>query len=117
VTLAADPRGLLVTWQLVDVALDAGDLLGQLPASIAGAPTIRLEDGAVATADEAGPVPLVMSLTERTDGEVLRCWSVARSTVGPIEGATLQAADGGLRQGGRGEWCPAGAGVPVVAGS
>lgn len=84
VTLATAPSGVMVTWQLDGVALDVGEWLGQLPLSIAGAPTLQLEGGLTAT-DERGPVPLVTSLTETDEGEELRCWSVGRSTSGPIE--------------------------------
>jgi len=85
VTLAVDPRGILVTWRLDRVAFDAGEPLGQLPLSIAGAPTLQLEGAAVAATDGVGPVPLATSLTESDDGEQLRCWSVERSTSGPVE--------------------------------
>jgi hypothetical protein len=85
VTLAVDPRGVLVTWLLDDVALNAGELLGQLPFSIAGAPTLQLEGKITAAIDDLGPVSLVTSLTDSNDGEDLRCWSVGRSTSGPIE--------------------------------
>jgi predicted metalloprotease with PDZ domain len=67
------------------VALKAGQSLGQLPLSIAGAPTVQLEGETVAATDELGPVPLVTSVAESDDGEHLRCWSVGRSTVGPVE--------------------------------
>lgn len=85
VTLAVDPRGVLVTWRLVDVALDAGEPLGQLPLSIVGAPTLQFDGEVVAATDELGPVPLVTSLTEDDDGGHLRMWSVGRSTFGPVE--------------------------------
>jgi len=71
VTLAVDPRGILVTWRLDRVAFDAGEPLGQLPLSIAGAPTLQLEGAAVAATDGVGPVPLATSLTESDDGEWL----------------------------------------------
>lgn len=85
VTLAVDPRGVLVTWRLDDVALNAGEPLGQLPLSIAGAPTLQFDGEVVAATDELGPVPLVTSLTGSDDGEQLRCWRVGRSTSGPVE--------------------------------
>lgn len=85
VTLAADPLGVLVTWRLDDIALNVGEPLGQLPLSIAGAPTLELGSEGVAATDDLGPVPLVMSLIESDDGEHLRCWTVGRSTEGPVE--------------------------------
>jgi hypothetical protein len=84
VTLAVDHRGIMVTWRLDDVELQAGETLGQLPLSIAGAPTIELEDEALAAMDEVGLVPLVASLAG-SDGDGYRCWSVGRSTSGPVE--------------------------------
>lgn len=85
VTLAVDPRGVLVRWRLDDVALDAGEPLAQLPRSIAGAPTVQLEDEAVAATDELGPIPLACRPAEDDDSVQLRRWSVGRSTAGPIE--------------------------------
>jgi predicted metalloprotease with PDZ domain len=82
-TLAVEPRGVLVRWQLDDVALQAGEVLGQLPLSIAGAPTLQI-DAEIVAIDELGPVPLVTSLTEGEDGEQC-CWSVERSTSGSVE--------------------------------
>lgn len=85
VTLAVDPRGVVVTWRLDDVELLAGAALGQLPLSIAGAPTLHLEDDALTARDEAGVVPLTTAMVEDEDGDQLRCWSVTRSTSGPLE--------------------------------
>jgi predicted metalloprotease with PDZ domain len=85
VTLAVDPRGVLVTWLLDDVALKAGETLGQLPLSIAGAPTLQLVAENVTATDALGPVPLVLSVAENDDGGHRRCWNVGRSTFGPIE--------------------------------
>ena len=83
VTLSTGPRGVWVAWQLDGVALKAGDPVGQMPLSIAGAPTLQLECEVAAT-DELGPVPLVTRLTESDEGEALRCWSVGRSTFGAV---------------------------------
>lgn len=84
VTLAVDPRGVRVKWRLDDVGLNSGEPLCQLALSIAGAPTLQL-DGEVSAMDEAGAVPLVMSLAEDDDGDEVRTWSVGRSTSGTIE--------------------------------
>lgn len=85
VTLAVDHRGITVTWRLDDVELQVGEALGQLPLSIAGVPTVELEDEALVATDEVGLVPLVASFAESDDGKRHRCWSVGRSTSGPIE--------------------------------
>ena len=85
VTLALAPARVQVTWRLSDVVFTAGEPLGQLPLSIAGAPTVQIEGKAVVAADETGPVPLVASLVESDDGEPLRIWSVERSTSGPVQ--------------------------------
>lgn len=85
VTLAVAPRGLLVTWRLQGVVLDEGEPLGQLPLSIAGAPTLQLDGEAVRASDDCGAIPLVTSLTENEDGERLRRWNVKRPTTGPVE--------------------------------
>lgn len=84
VTLAVDPRGILVRWRLEGVALRAGELLATLPTSIAGAPTVRIDRETVAARDDHGPIPLVANLVEDEDGEQ-RCWSVERSTSGSVE--------------------------------
>jgi predicted metalloprotease with PDZ domain len=81
VTLAAQPRGVSVTWRLRGVALNAGETLGQLPLSIAGAPTLHLGEDAVTATDAQGPIPLVASVTDGGD----HCWTVGRSTSGPVE--------------------------------
>ncbi len=82
-TLAVDHRGIVVTWRLDDVALEAGEALGQLPHSVAGAPTLRLGDDALRATDGAGVLPLSI-LTESDEGDPVRCWRVGRSTSGPI---------------------------------
>ena len=84
VTLAVDPRGVLVRWRLDDVAFRAGELLGQSPLSIAGAPALQIDGEIVAAVDELGPISLVTSLIEGEDGEQ-HCWSVERSTSGSVE--------------------------------
>jgi hypothetical protein len=84
VTLAVDPRGLLVTWLLDGAAFQAGELLAQLPLSIAGAPTLQLAGESVTATDTLGTVPLVMNVTDGEDGGHL-LWRVTRSTSGPIE--------------------------------
>jgi predicted metalloprotease with PDZ domain len=83
-TLAVDPPGIVVTWLLDGVALKAGETLGQLPLSIAGAPTLQFVGETVTATDAVGPVPLVMSLAEKEDAGHIRCWSVERPTSGPI---------------------------------
>lgn len=85
VTLAVDPPGLMVTWLLDGVALRAGDTLGQLPLSIAGAPTVEIPGDAVTATDTRGPVPLDVSVTESEDGSRLCCWRVGRATSGAVE--------------------------------
>jgi predicted metalloprotease with PDZ domain len=85
VTLCQVSRGLLVTWQLHDVVLDHGQALGQLPLSVAGAPTIQLDDDGVSASDDRGAIPLATSTTENKDGEAIRQWSLQRSTTGPVE--------------------------------
>lgn len=84
VTLAVEVRGILVTWRLDDVALDEGDVLAQLPLSIAGAPTLDLDDEAVTATDEGGRLPLVRSLGEDEDGDALHVWRVGRPTSGSV---------------------------------
>ena len=83
-TLAVDPRGIVVTWRLDDVALEAGEALGQLPLSVAGAPTLRLGDDALKATDRAGDLPLSIVI-ESVEGDPVRCWRVSRSTSSPIE--------------------------------
>ena len=80
VTLAVDPRGILVTWLLDDVALNAGELLGQLPFSIAGAPTFQPEDKIMAATDDLGPVELVTSLTDGDEANIcaVGAWGARR---------------------------------------
>jgi predicted metalloprotease with PDZ domain len=85
VTLVADPRGLRVTWRLDGVALATGDVLGRLPLSVAGAPTLDLADDALVARDDRGPVPLRAGTAEGEEGEDERRWSVARPTSGPVE--------------------------------
>ena len=82
--LAVDRRVIVVTWRLDDVALEAGEALGQLPLSVAGAPTLQLGDDAVRATDGAGDLPLSI-LIESVKGDQVRCWRVGRSTSGPIE--------------------------------
>src|SRR3954453_8704599 len=84
VALAVEVRGIRVTWRLDDVALDDGDVLAQLPLSIAGAPTLDLDDEAVAATDEGGRLPLVMRAGQDEDGDPLHQWSVGRSSSGPV---------------------------------
>ena len=82
--LAVEVRGILVTWRLDDVALDEDDVLAQLPLSIAGAPTLDLDEEAVTATDEGGRLPLVTSLSEDEEGDPLRVWRVRRPTSGPV---------------------------------
>ncbi|NUT08316.1 MAG: hypothetical protein HOV76_33100 [Hamadaea sp.] len=85
VTLTVEPPGIRVTWLLDGVGLNAGDTIGRLPVSIAGAPTLRLDDQMVTAQDHLGAVPLLMSVSADDDGEPRRSWRVGRSTSGPIE--------------------------------
>jgi hypothetical protein len=62
-----------------------GETLGQLRLSIAGAPTLQLEDGAVTAKDALGAVPLAVTMSDGDGDEPRRCWTVGRSTSGPIE--------------------------------
>ena len=89
VTLSRVSRGLLVTWQLHDVVLNEGEPLGQLPLSVAGAPTLQLDDDALRASDDRGAIPLTTSATENEDGEPVRQWSVQRATTGPVEASYL----------------------------
>ena len=59
--------------------------MAHLPLTIAGAPTIELEDQAVTAADDTGPLPLVSALGEDADGEPERRWSAGRTTHGTVE--------------------------------
>lgn len=85
VNLAVEPRGVRVTWRLDGVVVSEGEPLGRLPLSVAGAPTVRLGDTDVTAADELGPVPLAMSVSEDDDGDPVRRWCVERATAGPVE--------------------------------
>ncbi len=84
VTLAAHPRGLAVSWRLTDVTLAAGEPLGGLALSVAGAPTLPVDDLVVTARDVEGAVPLARSRVEH-DGEPWCVWSVGRATSGPVE--------------------------------
>lgn len=88
VALEPADSGIKVTWHLDGVSLQAGDPIGQLPLSMAGAPTLELGTGDIAAADESGPIPLAMSVVE----DELRCWSVDRQTTGAIEVSYLAVA-------------------------
>ncbi|NUR70896.1 MAG: hypothetical protein HOU81_08745 [Hamadaea sp.] len=84
VTLAVDPRGVAVKWLLSGVTLDKGEALGQLPVTIAGAPTLRPEAVALTATDELGPVPLSLTPPDSGDGEPVHRWIVERPTRGPV---------------------------------
>jgi predicted metalloprotease with PDZ domain len=84
VTLAPEPRGLAVTWRLDGIVFREGEALGQLAVSVAGAPTLPVDDLVVTARDDAGPVPLVTSVVEDDDGDDRCRWSVGRPTSGPV---------------------------------
>jgi predicted metalloprotease with PDZ domain len=85
VTLRVEPEGVRVGWRLSGVTFHEGDVLAHLPLTIAGAPTIELEDDDVAAADDTGPLPLAGSLDEDADGEPERRWGAGRTTHGTVE--------------------------------
>ncbi|MGZ6802626.1 MAG: M61 family metallopeptidase [Nocardioidaceae bacterium] len=72
-------------WRLDGIAFDTGEILGQLSTSIADAPAIDLDDGAVTATDDLGPVPLAAGVDEVPGGPPVRHWRTARPTVGPVE--------------------------------
>jgi len=80
--LVAD--GVHVRWSLERAELSAGACLGQLAMSIAGAPTIEVDESELTATDEIGSIPLAESLVDGRDGD-LRVWAVERSTVGTVE--------------------------------
>ncbi len=84
VTLTPDPRGLWVTWRLTDVRLAAGEPLGELALSVAGAPTLPVDDLVVTARDDEGAVPPHRSRVERDD-DPWCVWSAGRTTSGPVE--------------------------------
>src|SRR3954449_1722134 len=85
VTLRVEPEGVRVGWRLSGVTFHEGDVLAHLPLTIAGAPTIELEDDDIAAADDTGPLPLASSLDEDADGEPERRWGAGRTTHGTVE--------------------------------
>src|SRR4051812_20648455 len=85
VTLTPASRAVLVTWQLHDVVLDHGEPLGQLPLSVAGAPTLQLADDARSASDDRGATPPTPSTTKNEDAKLTPQWSVPRATPGPAE--------------------------------
>jgi predicted metalloprotease with PDZ domain len=85
VSLAHDPRGLMVGWRLDGVGFDAGEVLVQLSTSIAGAPTIDLADDAVAATDDLGPIPLTAAVDDVVDDTPVRRWRTTRRTTGAVE--------------------------------
>ncbi len=72
-------------WRLDGIAFGAGETLGQLGTSIAGAPAIDLDDDAVTATDDVGPIPLAAGVEAVRDGTPVRQWRAVRSTVGPVE--------------------------------
>ena len=60
-------------------------MLAHLPLTIAGAPTIELEDDDVTAADDTGALPLANALGEDADGEPERRWGAGRTTHGTVE--------------------------------
>lgn len=89
VTLTAEPGGVRVEWRLEGVVVDAGEALGQLPLSIAGAPTVELAQDALSARDDDGPIRLEISVKDDEEDEPVRRWRVDRATSGPIEVAYL----------------------------
>lgn len=84
VTLAPGARGIRVRWRLDGVELQEGEPLCRLPLTIAGAPTLELDDGLLAS-DAAGALPLTASLVDDADDGETRRWSVGRTTSGSVE--------------------------------
>ncbi|MGI8522258.1 MAG: hypothetical protein ACR2K3_02965 [Nocardioides sp.] len=64
-----------------------GEPLGQLPLSIAGAPTIELPEDALTASDDAGALALalVTSVADDAEGEPVRRWAVGRATTGSVQ--------------------------------
>jgi hypothetical protein len=89
VTLKVETEGVQVVWRLAGARFEGGQPLAQLPLSIAGAPTIELDDEALSATDEAGPLGLLSALRTDADDEPVRRWSVDRATVGVITVAYL----------------------------
>src|SRR5215218_8498462 len=85
VVLRVEADGVRVGWRLSGLTFHEGETVAHLPLTIAGAPTIELEDEAVAAADETGPLPLVSALGEDADGEPERRWRAGRTTHGTVE--------------------------------
>lgn len=79
-TLRTDPAGLRVAWRLSGVELGEGDVVGQLPPTIAGAPTIDLGDGELVAVDDGGPVALTASVEEDEEDGRVRRWRPDRAT-------------------------------------
>lgn len=84
-TLGVEPGGIRVAWRLDSAAVAVGEVVAQLPLSIAGAPSVELDAEAVAAADAAGPLPLVSTVEDDPDGEPVRRWRAERDTVGPVD--------------------------------
>src|SRR4051794_27552699 len=85
VALRVEADGVRVGWRLFGLTFHEGDVLAHLPLTIAGAPTIELEDDAVTAADDTGALPLVNALGEDADGEPERRWRAGRATHGTVE--------------------------------
>jgi predicted metalloprotease with PDZ domain len=85
VSVAPEEQALRVSWRLDGVTFDTGDVVALLPLSIAGAPTLRLGDEAVAATDERGPLGLSADVVEDADGEQLRVWTAVRPARGDVE--------------------------------
>ena len=89
VRLRVEPGGLGVDWRLTGVDVGAGEVLAQLPLSIAGAPTIQLSEAELAASDDLGPLALAAADQDDEEGVPVRGWTVQRASVGSITVAYL----------------------------
>lgn len=89
VTLRGVPEGLAVAWHLRGRQFEAGDVICELPTSVAGAPTVDLAASNLVVTDDSGPLACEWS----SDGEdpVVRRWAARRETVGDVRVAYLAA--------------------------
>lgn len=82
-TLSSEADGLKVDSRWDGLELRAGEVLGQIRLSIAGAPCIDLPADALTAGDERGPLPLSPAM-DTAEGEQVRQWTVQRATKGQI---------------------------------
>lgn len=86
VSLAVQADGVVQVSCVWDgVRLGPNQTLAQIPDTIAGAPTVELDEDAVTARDDQGPLPLTVGVAEDGEVEPTRCWNVGRKTSGPIE--------------------------------